>query len=303
MLTFKANDILLLVTTWSIWWNLSETVAILHAKCSCKSGAWSLRFIYEYLSQSWLIFFPTSSLIPSLTVLSGYSLRLHCFTQTHTHPRQPELKKAQALSCVYSGLISARFVQFWLPDILAIFLFAINLFLCLFPGVLSPFPNFILLSSSCLAVQACSHSPFSSICNIQIHNKDLPFVQPSSSDFATQNLLWFANCNFVFTCHIKQICILDTHVCWRVHPQLIYLLLLTQQWVLNLSYLVQNQRVCWNFLIILFILFIFLLLCTIEVLLPKSKGPEIKIDLSCLWYGSSKEWAQSTPEEVWCEQF
>lgn len=52
---------------------------------------------------------PTSSVIPSLTALSGYSLRLHCSTDINTHShtqrRQPKLKKASAFCSVYSGLI------------------------------------------------------------------------------------------------------------------------------------------------------------------------------------------------------
>lgn len=39
---------------------------------------------------------PTSRLIPSLTVLSGYSLRLCCLTHAHTQTRLPALKKVLA---------------------------------------------------------------------------------------------------------------------------------------------------------------------------------------------------------------
>lgn len=183
---------------------------------------------------------------------------LHTHTQTHTRPRQPELKKAQALSSVYAGLISATFMQFRLPAISAISLFSINLFYvsfqvfchqflilcCSLPPVWlyehAPIPHFHQFAISRFTMRTCflfsppaqmlphriRYSP--QICKLQ-----LPLYTPHKPEMYT----WFTP---LLECSPSA------------HSQLIYLLLLTQQWVLNLSYLEQSQRVHWNFFRILF---------------------------------------------------
>ena len=103
---------------------------------------------------------PTSSLIPSLTVLSWYSPRLCC--RTHTHTRLPELKKALAFCYVYSGHISTILLQFW-PSV----------FLATFPSSLSPFSQ----SLFSIAVSISSfHSPSSFCLLVQTRSSTLIYV-------------------------------------------------------------------------------------------------------------------------------
>lgn len=181
---------------------------------------------------------PTSRLIPSLTVLSGYSLRLCCLTHAHTQTRLTALKKvlasAQYILAVrqpYSWNITLQ--CFWALHLPPPYILCLSLL----SAVLSARLCLLIL---CLSNLSPPPSSFQSLFNIQIHSEASPCRKPSSSISASQNQILASesqSATFFFNAPYKPeiytwITLL-VECSASVHISLIYPILLTHLWVLD----------------------------------------------------------------------
>lgn len=183
---------------------------------------------------------PTSRLIPSLTLLSGYSLRLCCLTHAHTQTRLPALKKvlasAQYILAVwqpYSWNITLQ--CFWTlhlprPYILCLSLLSAVLSACL--CFIPPLPLSVQPLSPTLLISVSFQYPDS--------QRSLAMPQPSSSISASQNQILASesqSATFFFNAPYKpEIYTWITFLVEcsaSVHTSLIYPILLTHLWVLD----------------------------------------------------------------------
>lgn len=121
---------------------------------------------------------PTSRLIPSLTVLSGYSLRLCCLTHAHTQTRLPALKKVLASAQPYwpygnhtPGILPSS-VSEHSTSLLHIFFASVSSQQC----CQHVFVSYLLFL--CLSNLSPPPSSFQSLFNIQIHSKASPCRSP-----------------------------------------------------------------------------------------------------------------------------
>lgn len=160
---------------------------------------------------------PTSRLIPSLTVLSGYSLRLCCLTHAHTQTRLPALKKV---------LASAQYIlAVWQP-------YSLNITLQCFWALHLPPPYILCLSLLSAVLSAClcllilclsnlspPPSSIQSLFNIQIHSEASPCRSPPAQSLLHRIRYLLLNLKVqpsFLMLHINQRFILELRFWWSV---------------------------------------------------------------------------------------